>query len=353
MFRNVNALKSLSLFLIVNASTVAFGFALAYRWSRQTTNASQAGVSVKLLGSNKEQDGLLGSVHQVRTETTKLLSRGGKLAEGPRQLMELTTYDTQGNRVENSYYLIPGSAPAGREEYEYDDNGNITAMTMRDGGNSILGKESYKYEFDEVGNWTKMSTYAVNSETGRTASQPKQITYRRITYYFDESLASDVNPNSSQTLISDENRAASDADANGDAEAQRAAGESRETFASLRGALEEWIASNNARDIEKQMSFYGSKLYFYYRTRNVSREFVKTDKARMFERAELIDVRADAPEIVLDRDGRTAMMRFRKQYVIKNGESERYGDVLQELRWQRNGSGGWEIISERDVRVIR
>lgn len=352
MFRKVYALKSLSLFLIVNTSTVAFGFALAYRWSRQTTNASQAGASVKLLDSNKEQDGLIGSVHQVRTETTKLRSRGGKLVEGPRQLMELTTYDTQGNRVENSYYLIAGSAPSGREEYEYDDKGNIKGMTMRDANNSILSKESYKYEFDEVGNWTKMTTYAVGFETGKTASQPTQITYRRITYYFDDAIAGAVDPNSSQTIVSGENVVASDADAEGETAEQRAAGESRETFASLRGALEGWIASNNARDIEKQMSFYGSKLYFYYRARNVSRDSVKADKARMFERAELIDVRADAPEIVLDRDGRAAMMRFRKQYVIKNGASERYGDVLQELRWQRRDNG-WEIISERDVRVMR
>jgi YD repeat-containing protein len=353
MFRKVYALKSLSLFLIVNTSTVAFGFALAYRWSRQTTNASQTTASVMLPGNNKEQDGLIGSVHQVRTETAKLISRGGKLVEGQRQLMELTTYDAAGNRVENSYYLIAGSAPAGREEYEYDDKGNIAGMTRRDASNAVLGKESYKYEFDEAGNWTKMITYAANLETGKTASQPTQITHRRITYYFDEQVAGAVNPNSSQTIVSNENLAASDAYADLDAEAPSAAGESRETFASLRGALEGWIASNNARDIEKQMSFYGPKLYFYYRARNVSRESVRTDKARMFERAELIDVRADAPEIVLDRDGRTAMMRFRKQYVIKNASAERYGDVLQELRWQRTDGGGWEIISERDVRVVR
>jgi YD repeat-containing protein len=353
MFRKVNALKSLSLFLIVNTSTVAFGFALAYRWSRQTTSASQTSASLALPGSNKEQDGLNGAVHQVRTETTRLLSRGGKLVEGPRQLMELTTYDTQGNRLENSYYLITGSAPAGKEEYEYDDKGNIAAMTVRDAGNAIVGKESYKYEFDEAGNWTKMSTYAVGFETGIRASQPTEITYRRITYYSGERLADAGNPNSSQTNFSDENRAASEIDAEGETEAARASSASRETFASLRGALEGWIASNNARDIEKQMSFYGAKLYFYYRARNVSRDSVQKDKARMFERAELIDVRADAPEIILDRDGRSALMRFRKQYVIKNAGAERYGDVLQELRWQHNDNGRWEIIGERDVRVMR
>jgi hypothetical protein len=72
----------------------------------------------------------------------------------------------------------------------------------------------------------------------------------------------------------------------------------------------------------------------------------------MFERADLIDVRAGAPEITLDRDGKTATMRFRKQYVINIGGSERYGDVVQELRWQRTDEG-WRIIGERQLQETR
>lgn len=348
MFGKAYALKSLSLFLIVNTSTVAFGFALAYRWSRQHNGAAQNGASIPRLGSNKEQDGLTGSVHQVRVETAKLINRAGKLVEGRRQLMEVTTYNAEGERVENAYYLVSGSSPAGREEYEYDERGNIKGLTIRDANNAILSKESYKYEFDAVGNWTKMTTSTVVFEAGKLIAKPTQITYRNITYYFDKSIAGIIEQNPSLKITADESRTSSEALDEG----ERSGGEARETFASLRGALEDWIASNNARDIEKQMSFYGAKLYFYYRARNVSREFVRADKARMFERAELIDVRADAPEIVLDRDARTAIMRFRKQYVIKIRGSERYGDVLQELRWQRAGEG-WEIIGERDVRVLR
>ena len=74
--------------------------------------------------------------------------------------------------------------------------------------------------------------------------------------------------------------------------------------------------------------------------------------ARMFERASFIDVRAGAPEITLDRDGKTATMRFRKQYVISIKGSERYGDVWQELRWQLTDDG-WRIIGERQLQEAR
>lgn len=100
------------------------------------------------------------------------------------------------------------------------------------------------------------------------------------------------------------------------------------------------------------MAFYSPRLYFYYRSRNVSRESVAKDKGRMFERADLIDVRAAAPEITLDKDGQTATMRFRKQYVVRIGGSERYGDILQELRWRREDDG-WKIIGEREEQVLR
>jgi TonB family protein len=125
-------------------------------------------------------------VNQVRTETAKLVNRGGKLSEGPRQLMELTTYDAAGNRFETSYYLVSGSMPTGKEEYEYDDKGNIKGMTLRAADGSILGKESYQSEFDAVGNWTKMTTSVAILEGGKVTFEPTEVTYRAIAYYMEE-----------------------------------------------------------------------------------------------------------------------------------------------------------------------
>jgi hypothetical protein len=66
----------------------------------------------------------------------------------------------------------------------------------------------------------------------------------------------------------------------------------------------------------------------------------------------VIDVRTGPPQITLGPDGDTATMRFRKQYVIEGTRENRRGEVLQELRWQKK-EGGWKIVSERDLRVIR
>ncbi|HEU4595807.1 MAG TPA: hypothetical protein VFS10_11755 [Pyrinomonadaceae bacterium] len=123
--------------------------------------------------------------------------------------------------------------------------------------------------------------------------------------------------------------------------------------ATLRGALGEWIAATNARDISKQMSFYGTRVNAFYLSRNASREAVRAEKARVLGRAETVDVSAGEPDIRLSRDGQTATMRFRKKYSISGGDvGERRGEVLQELRWQRTPDG-WKIVSERDLRVLQ
>ena len=135
----------------------------------------------------------------------------------------------------------------------------------------------------------------------------------------------------------------------GDGEVSRAADGESQT--ELRSALDEWVAATNARDLDRQMGFYGEKVGAFYRTRDVTREAVRAEKARVFGNAEAIDIRAAAPDIRLGRDGRTATMRFRKKYAIEGGGEARRGEVLQELRWRRT-SEGWKIVSERDLRVL-
>jgi ketosteroid isomerase-like protein len=120
----------------------------------------------------------------------------------------------------------------------------------------------------------------------------------------------------------------------------------------LRAALNEWIAATNARDINKQMGFYNRTVSAFYQARDVNQEIVRADKARAFERAHSINVRAGTPQISFSPDGQTAIMRFRKQYNIAGGGEDRSGEVVQELRWRRV-NGKWRIVSERDVRIVR
>jgi ketosteroid isomerase-like protein len=150
-----------------------------------------------------------------------------------------------------------------------------------------------------------------------------------------------------RTIASAPTGANSDADAAAPAKAG-----SNETAFFLRRALEDWIAATNARDIERQMSFYPPVMRAFYLTRNAPREAVRAEKVRIFQRARTIDIRAEAPELIIQEQGRAAVMRFRKSYFIEGGGQNRSGEVVQELRWQLT-SQGWKIFSERDVRVIR
>ncbi len=157
----------------------------------QNSVTASARPAISVLDSTKEQDGLVGSVRRVKTETARIEIKDGHPIEGPAQLVEVTTYGIKGNRIENTSYPIAGSL-AGKEEYKYDERGNITEMTLRDDRGSILSREAYTYEFDKFGNWTKMTTNLVVFENGELKREPTEVTYRTVTYYFDDSVAKAV-----------------------------------------------------------------------------------------------------------------------------------------------------------------
>jgi len=120
----------------------------------------------------------------------------------------------------------------------------------------------------------------------------------------------------------------------------------------LRDEFASWLDATNSRDINKQMRFYMRELQAYYLTRNTPQRAVRLEKEKIFGAARSVNIRAGEPEIVFQNDGRTAVMRFVKEYRVAERSRTRQGAVVQELRWQRTGDG-WRIFSERDVRVIR
>ena len=138
--------------------------------------------------TDRARDGLNGPVRRVRTETAKVLVKEGKIIEGPRVLLETATYDMKGAKIDNAYYLAAGGALTGKEVYKYDDKGNIIEMTLHGPDGSLVSKETYSYELDFVGNWTKMTTSVAVIEGGKINFEPTEVTYRTLTYYLDENL---------------------------------------------------------------------------------------------------------------------------------------------------------------------
>lgn len=154
--------------------------------AQNATVTTRAAITV--LDSTKEQDGLLGSVRRVKTETAKIEFKDGHPVEGSPQLVEITTYGIKGDRIENTSYPLKG-ALVGKEEYKYDKRGNITEMTVRDERGAIVSREAYDYAFDKFGNWTKMVTSLVLFENGELKREPIEVTYRTVTYYFNDTVA--------------------------------------------------------------------------------------------------------------------------------------------------------------------
>lgn len=149
--------------------------------------------------NEREQDGLAGPVRRVRTETAKITVKGGKPVEGPRQVLETTTYDQKGTRVDNAYFLAAGGSLTGKEVYKYDERGNIVEMTLQNDDGTLLAKEVYAYEFDAVGNWVKMTTSVGVLEGGKVSFEPSEVTYRMISYFLDETVMAKMSrPASSQ-----------------------------------------------------------------------------------------------------------------------------------------------------------
>ena len=137
---------------------------------------------IEILDANREQDGLRGSVSRVRTEVAPLSVNGGAVVEGRRALLEVTRYDPAGKRVENQTYPVINT-PAGQETHKYDGQGNLVETVARDAQGAVLRRTVYTYEYDPVGNWTKMTALVAVGEPGGERLEPREVTYRAIAYY--------------------------------------------------------------------------------------------------------------------------------------------------------------------------
>jgi len=90
-------------------------------------------------------------------------------------------YDAKGNCVEKKLYN--NKTLFARRIYAYGPDGNPSEETEYDPKGSIVGKQSYTYELDSSGNWTKRMTSAQGMSNGKQIVEPAEVTYRTITYY--------------------------------------------------------------------------------------------------------------------------------------------------------------------------
>ena len=153
--------------------------------------------------TDRVRDGLIGPVRRVRTEVVKLSNAGGKTVEdSKRTVLETAEYDLKGSKTQNQYFPVEGATLTGREVYKYDEKGNISEMTLVNADGSLVSKEVYKYEYDSVGNWVKMTTSVAVVENGKIGFEPSEMTYRTIFYYLDASMARMLQPVAAPSPVS-------------------------------------------------------------------------------------------------------------------------------------------------------
>ena len=163
---------------------------------------------------SRQQDGLNGQVRRVRVETVALLVKDGKTVEGPRVVRGITTYDARGQKIDSVDYPAGESTVVGdKQKYVHDDRGNIVETIMLGDDGSILSKVKHDYEFDEFGNWKKMTASIALYENGNLSYEPFEITNRTITYYYGQpapkaTTAARVPPISNTKIIANASRPA-------------------------------------------------------------------------------------------------------------------------------------------------
>ncbi len=190
MFRKIGNFGFVSIVLVVVAGSVS-----VLGQSTLTAKATVPSVpATTAVESDRMRDGLVGPVRRVRTEIAKLSSESGKPTEGKRAVLEIVAYDVKGTKTENQYFPIAGANLTGKEVYKYDAKGNISEMTLTNEDGSLMAKEVYKYEFDFVGNWNRMSTSVAVIEAGKLSYEPTEVTYRSIMYYLDEKMLQMAQP---------------------------------------------------------------------------------------------------------------------------------------------------------------
>ena len=173
--------------------------AAASAQSNLTAKAGSTSATAPAVESDRSRDGLLGPVRRVRTEVAKLISVEGRQAESKHVLVEIAAYDIKGNKTENQYFPMAGATLTGKEVYKYDEKGNISEMTMVNADGSLLSKEMYKYEFDFLGNWNKMTTSVAVVDSRGITFEPTEVTYRSIMYYLDDNMMKMVQPGGATT----------------------------------------------------------------------------------------------------------------------------------------------------------
>lgn len=110
-----------------------------------------------------------------------------------------------------------------------------------------------------------------------------------------------------------------------------------------------WKARAETRSLDSYMINYAPTVD-YYRKDQASKEFVRKDKKKAFEKWTSIKSNFTDVDIKLGDDRKTAVAEFDKEWTFKNDSEENSGKVRSQLKFRKE-DGIWRITSEKDLKV--
>jgi hypothetical protein len=155
--------------------------------------------------SDRERDGLAGSVRSIVWKATLVNQQNGVLTESEAYDVEKVEYDKGGTRTRRQRYGMCDACSIpiwlsdfhGRVRIEtylswpltffvhsYDIRGNRVETKYYDFFGNLWRRWIYQYELDEHGNWTKETLSMIDTKffNGNSLPVPREIYHRRISY---------------------------------------------------------------------------------------------------------------------------------------------------------------------------
>lgn len=152
----------------------------ASRWIEHEYNPPPV-LSVSPPGASTKSDSRYGYRYEFKYDARKrLIEKTYFHSSGKIWLRYAYKYD--GNKIERMVYAEDGSLNQ-RYLSVLDDKGNEIETTVFEIEGPVRHKDSFAYEFDAKGNWTKRTTSRIVMKDGREQREPSSVYFRKITYY--------------------------------------------------------------------------------------------------------------------------------------------------------------------------
>ncbi len=120
----------------------------------------------------------------------------------------------------------------------------------------------------------------------------------------------------------------------------------------VKASLDDWLLTNNNKDLDGHMRHYADKLTAYYKKSNVSRSYARRIYQKYYEKYSVMNMSISNLRIDVSSTTGQVVTTFDKTFNFSSENAFLEGSVQSEFRWSKI-NGVWKITSEKDLQVYR